>query len=148
MATEFDHMTIQSLTNYSCLLFCLQHSFIYGTNFTRKVYNETVEKLGFQHFCDCRAQDSFPVFDTLKRNGFIIKIDEIHSHVFKDISQGYCGYYGGDIIDMTDEEYQNLPKYFKDMVEVEDRVTYIYKFNCKKINKLIEFANYILKFSE
>ena len=143
MATKFAEMTIQSIINHAYLLTELSNTYIYTRSFTSKEYDKVFNNMGLCKGYDCRCKNAVPSFETLKKRGFIYKIAEEHYHVYRD-NTSYFG--DGETIDMTDEQYNNLPDYFKNMVTVEERVRYTYAFNYNKVNEIINFATHIQSF--
>jgi hypothetical protein len=141
MAIKFAEMTIQSIINHANLLRLLSNTYIYTHSFTSKEYNKVFNDLGLCKGYDCRCKNAVPSLETLKKRGFIHKIAEEHYLVYRD-NTSYCG----EIIDITDEQYNNLPDYFKDMVTVEERVRYTYAFDYIKVNEIIDFAAHIQSF--
>lgn len=52
--------------------------------------------------------------------------------------------YGGDVIDMTDEDYERLPEFFKGMVKMQTRKRNHYTINVNNVNEFIALASRVL----
>ena len=140
MATQFTHFTIDQIFHYASILGKIYNSSLnVDIPFTRSDFTKYAEnEQWYQKHCSMGRKNWAPKFDTLVSQGFIFKHHEEEYHVYKYDEYGHSY---GDIIDITDEQYDNLPQFFKDMVEIENRKRYYYRLNIEKIVQLIDLAD-------
>lgn len=77
--------------------------------------------------------------DTLRKYGLIDVADVHVKNLY--VKRGRWGDY--DIIPMTDAQYEMLPDYFKQDVDIQTRKTYYYRINIDNISQLLNFADMI-----
>lgn len=140
MATQFTHFTIDQIFHYANILGKIYKSLLnMDIPFTRSDFTKCAEnEQWYQEYCFRGEKNWAPKFDTIVSQGFIFKHHEEEYHVYRYDEDSYSY---GDIIDMTDEEYNNLPQFFKDMVKIENRKRYYYQLNTRKIVQFIDLAN-------
>lgn len=146
MAKQLENLTIYQILRYDAILREIARCPMLIVPFYRSVFNSCAETCGFYHksnyvFYNGNAgmgeDDWRPSFDTLRKNGFIEIVDIETYHVYVEADSGRCR---PEIINITDEEYNNLPEYFKSKVEVQTRTRNIYKLNAHKIKEIAALA--------
>lgn len=146
MANQFENFTIYQILRYDAILQEITHCPMLATPFYRSIFDSCANTCGFYHKSQRRwsngnaemgTNDWRPSFDTLVKKGFIEVVETETYNVYVDANSSY---YDPEVIDMTDEQYNNLPQFFKDKVEIQPRKRNIYKINPFTIKELMSLA--------
>lgn len=68
---------------------------------------------------------------TLRKHGLVV-VD--HVETWNVYTRDCCGGWDTEVLDITDEQYENLPKCFKDEVRIEPRKRNYYRLNSQRCN--------------
>ena len=77
---------------------------------------------------------------TLRKHGLVV-VD--HQEKWNVYTRETCGGWDTEVLDITDEQYENLPKCFKDEVSIESRKRNHYRLNCQRYNDFFIIVNNI-----
>ena len=141
MAKQFENFTIYQILRYGTILREIISCPMLATPFYRSVFDNCANTCGFyrkSRNAYMGTDDWRPSFDALRKNGFIEVVKTETYNVYVDTDSDY---YHPEIINMTDEQYNNLPQFFKNKVEIQIRNRNVYKLNLFKINEFVSFAD-------
>lgn len=90
-----------------------------------------------------KTQDEMCTLDTLRKYGFIevTRTEHFYEYLYET---GYN--WNKEKVDMTDEQYEMLPEFFKKNVHKEERKRNYYRINHNKANRFIKINTDIVRF--
>ena len=134
---NFMNITIQQMTKMAeTLLMLAKYPCITFAEFTSKTYNDI-------RLSSRKNQDAMCALETLCKYGFIEVTRTEHFYVY--MYETGCKW-DREMIDMTDEQYEMLPEFFKKDVRKEERKRNYYHINHNKVNHFIEVNTNIVRF--